>query len=559
MEWGIRIPLRDGVRLSATLYNPEGQTLPAPCLFAVTPYTVHRNHPRATYFASYGYSFLVIDARGRGNSEGIFRPFIQEAEDGYDIVEWIARQEFCDGKVGAFSGSYEGYTQWATAKEFPPHLTTIAPGMAAAPGIDFPMRNNVTFPYLMQWLTFIAGHTSQERIFDDQEFWRGRFRAWFEAGRPFRELDAFVGNPSAVFQEWIAHPVQDAFWDAHRPTAADYRRIDLPILTLTGSYDDDQPGALSYYHEHCRSAAESAVAKHYLVIGPWDHAGTLSPKAVCGGIQLGAAALVDILRLHLDWYDWTLRGGSKPAFLEKRVAYYVMGAEQWRYADTLAEVTSRTWPLHLQSMLNPTDVFRSGSLASEPSAPSGPDHYVYEPGDVSLATLESTVDPECYIDQRMVHAQVGKQLVYHSEPFDEDLEVSGFFRLSAWISIDQTDTDFRAAVYEIGVDGTSIRLTADWLRARYRESLREENLVRSQAPLRYDFERFPFVSRLIPRGNRLRLVIGPLHSIYSQKNYNSGGIVSQESLQDARPVRVQLFHDDAHPSALYVPLGRREN
>src|SRR5262245_55432473 len=115
MEWGVRIGLRDGTRLSATLYRPEGAVTPAPCLFALTPYTVDRNHSRASYFAARGFMFLVIDARGRGNSEGSFRPYIQEAQDGYDIVEWIARQVFCNGKVAMFSGSYEGYDQWTTA------------------------------------------------------------------------------------------------------------------------------------------------------------------------------------------------------------------------------------------------------------------------------------------------------------------------------------------------------------------------------------------------------------------------------------------------------------
>src|SRR5688572_27554153 len=105
MQWGVKIPLRDGTRLSATLYRPKDKMVPAPCIFALTPYTVHRNHPRASYFVRRGYPFLVVDARGRGNSEGVFRPFIQEAQDGFDIVEWIAKQPFCNGKVAMFSGS----------------------------------------------------------------------------------------------------------------------------------------------------------------------------------------------------------------------------------------------------------------------------------------------------------------------------------------------------------------------------------------------------------------------------------------------------------------------
>jgi putative CocE/NonD family hydrolase len=198
-------------------------------------------------------------------------------------------------------------------------------------------------------------------------------------------------------------------------------------------------------------------------------------------------------------------------------------------------------------------------LSRDPPTQGEPDHYVYDPRDVSLADLESTVDPEDCTDQRMVHAQLGKQLIYHTAPLEEDLEVSGFFKCSLWLAIDQPDTDIRISVYELSLDGASIRLTADWVRARYRTSLREEALIRTQEPLRYDFERFTFISRRLRAGHRLRLVIGPINSIYSQKNYNSGGVVSEESTKDARPVTVRLFHDPAHPSALDVPIGQPDS
>jgi predicted acyl esterase len=148
-------------------------------------------------------------------------------------------------------------------------------------------------------------------------------------------------------------------------------------------------------------------------------------------------------------------------------------------------------------------------------------------------------------------------LVYHCAPFERDTEVSGFFRLSAWLSIDQPDTDFSVSVYEIDIDGNSILLSNDVMRARYREGLRERpQLVRSSAPLRYDFDRFTFVSHLIRKGSRLRLTVGPINSMYVEKNYNSGGVVAEESMRDARPVTVKLLHDRDHPSALYVPIAQ---
>jgi putative CocE/NonD family hydrolase len=206
--------------------------------------------------------------------------------------------------------------------------------------------------------------------------------------------------------------------------------------------------------------------------------------------------------------------------------------------------------------VNPTDVFHSGSLGAKVSERQREDHYVYDPLDVSHAALESQVDPESRTDQRLTYAGVGKQLIYHSQPFSRDIEVSGFFSLSVWLSIDQPDTDFRVAVYVIDVDGSAVLLSTDIQRARYREGLREEKLISTQDPLCYTFDRFTFVSCLIRQGGRLRLVIGPLSSINWQKNYNSGRPVSQESARDARPVKVILYHGKRYPSALFVPIAQ---
>jgi len=205
-QWNVQIPMRDGVRLSATVYTPRGQKSPAPCIFTLTPYIAQSYYDRGIYFASHGYPFLSVDVRGRGNSEGEFRPLIQEARDGQDVVEWLALQPYCNGKVAMWGGSYAGYDQWATAKEFPPHLATIVPAAAPYAGVDFPIRGNISDTYLMQWLTMTSGRTSQDKLFGDRFFWASKNRQWFESGTPFKDLDSQLGNPSATFQLWVAHP-----------------------------------------------------------------------------------------------------------------------------------------------------------------------------------------------------------------------------------------------------------------------------------------------------------------------------------------------------------------
>ncbi len=554
-QWGVKIPVRDGVKLNATVYTPKEQKEPAPCVFTLTPYIAQSYHDRGVYFAAHGYPFLTVDVRGRGNSEGEFRPLIQEARDGHDVVEWLAQQPYCNGQVTMWGGSYAGYDQWAAAKEFPPHLATIVPVASPHAGTDFPMRANIAAPYLMQWLTFTSGKASQANIFGDAAFWATLNREWFESGKAFKEFDTLIGNPSQTFQEWLAHPQVDEYWDSYNPTAGQYAKLSLPILTITGSYDGDQLGALEHYRQHMKHGNAEAKARHYLVIGPWDHAGTRTPQAQVGGLTFGPASLVDLPKLHLDWYAWTMQGGKKPEFLQKRVAYYVMDADKWRYADTLEGITAGSRSYFLDSNGTAADVLASGSLGVSPGK-GKPDQYVYDPRDLSIAEVERDWDPSSLTDQRTIYAQQGKVLVYHTAPFERDTEISGFFKLSAWLAIDRPDTDFAVSVYEIRPDASSVLLTNDQKRARHRESARQAKLVTTGEPLKYEFDSFMFTSRMVRKGSRLRLVIGPANSTYSQKNFNSGGDVSSETLSDARPVTVKLYHDRSHPSTLFVPIAQ---
>jgi uncharacterized protein len=558
-QWGVKIPLRDGVRLNATLYKPAGLKEPKPCLFTLTPYIGQSYHDRGMYFAAHGYPFLTVDVRGRGNSEGSFRPLIQEAKDGYDVVEWLARQPYCNGKISMWGGSYAGYDQWVTATEFPPHLATIVPVASPAAGVDFPATHNVFYPYDMQWLSLTSGHTSQDQVFDDNPFWTGMFRRWIESGTSFRKLDSFAGNPSPIFQEWVDHPDLDAYWDAYNPTSEQYAKLTLPILTITGMYDDDQPGALAHYSRYMQVASAAARARHFLVIGPWDHPGTRTPKQEFLGMKFGPASLVDLPQLHLDWYRYTMEGGARPAFLQKPVAYYVTGAEKWRYAETLEAITAESRPWFLDSSGDSArDVHSAGSLSPIGLSRGAPDQYHYDPRDISLAKIESESDPDSLLDQEVFLANMA-QLVYVSERFEQDQEISGFFRFDVWIAIDQPDTDFVVTVAEISPNGTVAPLSFDIMRARYRESLRSQRLVDTKEPLHYDFTHFTFASRLVRKGSRLKVVLSAANSIKYQKNYNSGGVVADETIADSRAVTVKLFHDARRRSALYVPFAVSEN
>src|SRR5215469_12902821 len=381
MTWGVKIPLRDGVKLNATVYRPHGQKEALPVVFTLTPYIGDSYTDRATYFAGHGYVYALVDVRGRGNSDGQFEPFANEGRDGYDVTEWLAKQPYSNGRIAMWGGSYAGFDQWTVAKEMPPHLATIVPAAAAHPGVDFPFEFNVFTPYDMQWLTFTSGRTGNEKTFAADTFWSNKAREMYKAHSAYAAYDTLVGNPSAVFRKWLQHPTPDAYYDAMVPSPEQYKNLSLPILTITGHYDGDQPGAFTFYKRHMLYGSPAGKGSHYLIIGPWDHAGTRTPKRDVGGLHFAEASALDLNELHKEWYDWTMKGGTKPAFLRKRVAYYVMGADEWKYADSLDGISDGTLRLYLSSMGGTPDVFHSGTLGTARPASGSPDHWTYDPLD----------------------------------------------------------------------------------------------------------------------------------------------------------------------------------
>jgi len=277
IDWDVRIPMRDDVKLCATVFLPANQQEPLPIILAMTPYTLSFTAEWGRFFAQNGYVFVSVDMRGRGDSEGSHIPMVRDPQDGYDTVEWLARQSWCNGKVGMTGLSYLGGTQWATAKLRPPHLATIIPIASTHPGVDVPTLGGIHFVDTMGLVLRTSGRSRKGAGFGGDEYVDGTAHDFFRSGWPWRELDRFFGLPSPVFQAWMRHPAHDAYWKAATPAAEDYRKLDIPILTITGHYDDDQVGAMTYYRDNMHHGSPAAKDRHFLVIGPWDPMQTRTP------------------------------------------------------------------------------------------------------------------------------------------------------------------------------------------------------------------------------------------------------------------------------------------
>ena len=564
LRFGIKIPMRDGTRLNANLYLPPDPLGPQPVVFVLTPYTTDRYYvDDCLYYARNGYACAIVDVRGRGGSEGRYEPFEKDAFDGYDAVEWFARQSWSNGKVAMFGLSYSGYAQWTVLKEFPPHLSTVVPTAAVYVGYDFPIGDgNIMSDWMIAWLTGTGGVVANPNLAINQDFWDGRAQALYLGQHAFADYDQVAGNPTEMFHRWLAHPTPDAYWNAMTPTAADYRKIHIPILTITGSYDDDQPGALHYYRQHMSLGAAADTDRHYLMIGPWNHLGTHKPEAAFDGLKFGPAGQIDMLSLHRQWFDWTMKGGGKPDFLKQRVAYYVAGPEQWKYADRLEDIGAGSRKFYLASEGRADDVFHSGTLSEQDSSPAAADAYTYDPVDFHPyapkqgRTYAFDCASEADVSANACDAMgiQGNGLVYHSAPLGEDVEFSGSIKLSVWLEMDVPDTDILANVDEVRIDGSIVHLSVAGMRARYRLSRTEARPVEMGKPLRYDFSTFPFNARRLAKGSRLRLTLAPPSPAF-ERNYNSGKAVEYETEKDAKVAHIRLLHDAQHRSVLELPVA----
>ncbi len=552
IEWATKIAMRDGVTLDATVYQPRETQQKRPAILTITPYIADQYHETGMFFASHGYAFVIVDARGRGNSQGTFEPYsAKDGLDGHDIVEWIARQPWSNGKVGMWGGSYAGFNQWATLKEFPRGLVTIVPVASGYPGVDNPpFYKNIFSVWSVNWATMVAGRTRNERIAGDVHYWTEVARTHFLAQRPFAVLDDELGIALPGVDRWLEHPMADDYYDGMVPGPSAYRMFDIPILTMTGQFDGVQRAALRYHDLHMQYGSAAGKANHFLLIGPWNHGGTRKPVPEVGGLQVGDASVIDMNQLLLQWYDWTMGTGKRPALLQQQVTYYATGSEDWHYAPSLDQLGTSPRRLFLASQ--PGD---SGGLVDRAPAKSTR-AYVYDPRDTRAGEHEPEYGPHYLLDDYPVKSLYGAGLVYETEPLRADMAVAGRAKAVLWLETDVPDTDIELILYEVHPDGTSLRLTQDQMRLRYRESLRHATPMPPNHVVRCEWPDFAFFARRISQGSRLRLLIHAPNSIYTEKNYNSGGEVSRESGSVARVAHVMIHQGAGHASYFELPIAR---
>jgi uncharacterized protein len=570
IEMSRMIPMRDGVKLEAWIFKPSHLEGGAPAVLELTQYDIDGG-PDQDFktFVERGYVFVQVEVRGRGRSGGVKSDNLglQVGRDGYDAVEWIAHQPWSDGHVFMYGGSFVGMTQWRTAAQLPPHLSGISPYVPIYPGWDVPNTNGIP----QAWSAVIMGYISGRTLNDDfirSDYWQKKMLEHYARQLPFRTLDDDIGiaqddwwmedsrgRKLSFMKMWLDHVGDKAFNLAAEPPPADFAKMNFPVLTATGFYDDDQPGALHYYRRFLRYASPKEAVRILLVIGPWDHLGTQHPQKVIEGLTIPDSAVLDMNELHADWYDWVLGRGPRPALLRDRVTYYMLGANEWRYAHSLAGASSgQNLAFYLEDPAGtPKDVFQSGSLSRSKPGTERPAMIIDDPRTLPELAVAHYAADENLLSQFRAYEK--NALVFHSAPLPQSVEVAGQMRLNLIVQSDAPDFDLWAQVQMVRPDGSAVTLGQDVRRARFRDGFFKQELLKPNQVVTIPF-RFNWMGWRIPAGARIRLVLMPLNSPDYQKNYNTGGRIGYEDPKNARVAHIKLYHDASRASVLLLPLAK---
>jgi uncharacterized protein len=548
------VPMRDGVRLSADIYLPDVGDGPWPVLLARSPYDNNLLWEVGCFWAQNGYVYVAQDVRGRYDSDGAFVPWVNETDDGFDTIEWIGRQSWCDGNVGMTGASYLGQVQWQAAFTQHPLLKAICPRVMGNNLWDSPHYQGGAFGLgvnaVWGWRT-MARTTQRIDKFD----WPAILRTL-----PLRLMDKITGKQHPAFGTWLDHEAYDDYW---RATAVDehFERFTIPVLQVCGWYDLYAGGMMANFvglREHAGS--ELARENQQIIMGPWTHpqAGLHFPPGTtnAGDRDFGFGSLLDTKTIELAWFDHWLKGVENGAEKRPPVTIFVIGADTWRDEQEWPLARTEWTPYYLHSGGAANTLYGDGTLSIDLAAAEPPDTYAYDP-EHPVPTLggcnccNPEVIPWGVYDQRPVEVR-GDVLVYTTPPLEQDLEVTGPIVVHLFAATDGPDTDFTAKLVDVYPDGKAWNLCDGIVRGRYRKGRESAAELLTPGEL-YAFEIDCWVtSNLFKAGHRIRLEISSSNFPRFDRNLNTGNPIGDDN--QPRIATNRIYHDADHPSHILLPV-----
>jgi hypothetical protein len=544
IQLDLRIPMRDGVRLYGALYRPvNGDKFPT--LLLRTPYSTQ--HPRyvpwALRFAQSGYAVVMQDVRGRYDSEGEWRPYVDEANDGYDTLQWLGAQSWCDGNIGTFGVSYNGFTQILPAPLASPYLKAVMP-IANQEDNYGHMRYNGLL-HLENLLNFIwLGQRTNQHVPRELINWPQLYRRL----PLISALDDIADRP--FYREIVRHATFDEFWQAYSMKGK-YHQVEVPAYFISGWYDNllhEVFKCFTGWKSQARTAAARRLTR--LLVGPWTH-GQMGSAAPFGDLEFGLSAAVDLAAEHLRWYDRRLRGLDTGIDDEAPVRLFVMGANVWRDEAEwpLARTQYTNYYLHSRGQAN--SLYGDGSLSPARPTEEPPDTFSYDPEDpvpsLGGQSMLAATGPK---DRRPVERR-DDVLVYSTEPLAQAVEVTGPVEMILYAASSAPDTDFSATLVDVQPNGKAINICEGIVRARFRDSYRSPTLIEPGRVYEYKFSLWE-TSNLFKTGHRIRLEISSSNFPRFDRNQNTGNPYGLDA--ELQLAHQTVFHNAAYPSHLILPV-----
>ncbi|GAB2604880.1 CocE/NonD family hydrolase [Kribbella endophytica] len=528
----VRIPMRDGVELAGAVYLPTDQKDAVPAIVQITPYDKSSAtwSREARWFADRGYASVVVDVRGILESGGDFHWFVHDGEDGYDVVEWVAEQSWCDGSVGTTGISYMGWVQWALAAERPPHLRCMISSAAAGRWMqDIPYTWGILQSYFPMWLYGIQQQTNP-RPATHGETVPELLSTW-----PLVGIGDKLGLEGPSWGDLTEHSSYDEFWKALRFDTS-YAEIDVPCLHVAGWFDlENLTGAMHHYEQMIN--ASPAASDQTLLVGPWSHAGVRYPHSTYDGTDFGPAASVDMNELHLRWFDKWLRGDEDRWTLPS-TAVFDTGQREWKLGE---EWTAAQRSLHLAG---------GRGLSESPDPVPGQASYRFDPSVTPVPRFDFRAYPatdypfdETAVDER------DDVLTWTTEVLDRPLTLTGWSRLIMYAATDGTDTDWHVKLTDVDPDGRSVRVSSGCLRASCRTGLDSPEPVQPDVPTEYSVELWPAHHTFQP-GHRLRVQLAS--SDFPWFTLNSNRFGHPMTTGDPRPCVNTVLFGGTHPSRIVL-------
>tara|TARA_R110001606_G_scaffold358668_1_gene510335 strand:+ start:457 stop:2682 length:2226 start_codon:yes stop_codon:yes gene_type:complete len=521
----ILIPMKDGAEVSLVVVKRKGKSSTKKSAILVSSIYAGTNEVSAMLSASKGYVGVIANTRGKRLSKSEIKPLEYEHTDVYEVIDWISKQSWSNQKVAMFGGSYNGFTQWASMKhKVHPALKTMVPMVAIAPGIDYPMENNVLHNYSYSWNFYVTNNKFLDfEASNDFNRWNSLKNTWYKTGVAFNKLDSLDGQVNKLWNTYMQHPSYDDFWKKMIPYKQEFAKIDIPILTITGYYDDSQRGAMYYFNEHHKYTKN---ANHYLLVGPYDHwTAQTKPEESLRNHKLDKVALLNIEEdLLYQWFDYILKGKEKPSILKDKVNFQVMGTNTWMHKPSLNAMTNDTLQFHL-------------------SSEKGNDFYALKPksnsSEISMSVDfkdRKTINNSDYYPWPLERDQINIKdgLIFKSETLKEDVIINGSFSGNLEFSINKKDVDYSVILYQLTPEGNYFHLSYYIGRASYAKDREQRNLLIPNQKTQVSFNNSKIISKKLEKGSRIVVVVNINKNNNAQINYGTGKDINTESIKDAK-------------------------